>query len=156
MIFFKVVNKFSFIKYSALCSNGTIYSQEIGVSWKKRKQKMFFLITEFWDGFFFFVDLSLVVPCGLWELREILFQPGDCCYRHLTSMKLWNCLHPRTTSELTRPRLQFNNPPPSPVRAQAQVRTRFKPSCVRFPKYASTGSKPGRCKLEPRSRSKQN
>merc|ERR1712212_264377 len=26
----KVVNKFSFIKYSALCSNGTIYSQEIG------------------------------------------------------------------------------------------------------------------------------
>ena len=28
----KVVNKFSFIKYSALCSNGTIYSQEMGVS----------------------------------------------------------------------------------------------------------------------------
>ena len=28
----KVVNKYSFIKYSALCSNGTIYSQEIGVS----------------------------------------------------------------------------------------------------------------------------
>merc|ERR1711934_75915 len=26
----KVVNKFSFIKYSALCSNGTIYSQEMG------------------------------------------------------------------------------------------------------------------------------
>jgi len=26
----KVVNKYSFIKYSALCSNGTIYSQEIG------------------------------------------------------------------------------------------------------------------------------
>ena len=28
----KVVNKYSFIKYSALCSNGTIYSQEMGVS----------------------------------------------------------------------------------------------------------------------------
>ena len=41
-------------------------------------------------------------------------------------VQLWNCLHPRTTSELTRPRLQFNNPPPSPVRAQAQVRTRLK------------------------------
>merc|ERR1712212_635804 len=26
----KVVNKYSFIKYSALCSNGTIYSQEMG------------------------------------------------------------------------------------------------------------------------------
>merc|ERR1719458_1441118 len=26
----KVVNKFSFIKYSTLCSNGTIYSQEMG------------------------------------------------------------------------------------------------------------------------------
>merc|ERR1719234_2767032 len=26
----KVVNKYSFIKYSTLCSNGTIYSQEIG------------------------------------------------------------------------------------------------------------------------------
>merc|ERR1711934_794160 len=26
----KVVNTFSFIKYSALCSNGTIYSQEMG------------------------------------------------------------------------------------------------------------------------------
>merc|ERR1712126_236340 len=26
----KFVNKFSFIKYSALCSNGTIYSQEMG------------------------------------------------------------------------------------------------------------------------------
>lgn len=28
----RVVNKFSFIKYSTLCSNGTIYSQEKGVS----------------------------------------------------------------------------------------------------------------------------
>ena len=27
----KVVNKFSFIKYSTLCSNGTIFSQEMGV-----------------------------------------------------------------------------------------------------------------------------
>merc|ERR1712192_160257 len=26
----KVVNKYNFIKYSTLCSNGTIYSQEIG------------------------------------------------------------------------------------------------------------------------------
>merc|ERR1719382_22810 len=26
----RVVNKYSFIKYSALCSNGTIYSQEMG------------------------------------------------------------------------------------------------------------------------------
>ena len=28
----RVVNRFSFIKYSTLCSNGTIYSQEMGVS----------------------------------------------------------------------------------------------------------------------------
>ena len=41
VIFYKVVNKFSFIKYSALCSNGTIYSQEIGVSWKKQQKRCF-------------------------------------------------------------------------------------------------------------------
>ena len=41
----KVVNKYSFIKYSALCSNGTIYSQEMGVSsWEVKLSWIYFCL----------------------------------------------------------------------------------------------------------------
>ena len=58
----KVVNKYSFIKYSTLCSNGTIYSQEIGVSCWEVKLSCCCKIILSRISFCSFADLPLVVP----------------------------------------------------------------------------------------------
>ena len=92
----KVVNKFSFIKYSALCSNGTIYSQEMGVSccrhWADCISFVVILIA----------DLPLVVPGWLWKLWKVLFQPGlfnphqntKCLFHSHRNTQCSVCIHP--------------------------------------------------------------
>ena len=92
----RVVNRFSFIKYSTLCSNGTIYSQEMGVSccrhWADCISFVVILIA----------DLPLVVPGWLWKLWKVLFQPGlfnphqntKCLFHSHRNTQCSVCIHP--------------------------------------------------------------